>query len=110
MSFLLPDCVLPAFPSNGNVTCGNLQPEGSEFRLIYGQTCLLTCRPGFVSLELRESRCFNGKMTQRLECVPPDAMLIVGGRSDTYGVLSSVELVRVDEMILFTDSLKPWRL
>ena len=45
-------------------------------------------------------------MTQRLECVPPDAMLIVGGRSDTYGVLSSVELVRVDEMILFTDLLK----
>ncbi len=39
------------------------------------------------------NRCFNGRMTQRLECVPPDALLIVGGRSDTYGVLSSVELV-----------------
>jgi hypothetical protein len=39
------------------------------------------------------TRCFNGRMTQRLECVPPDALLIVGGRSDTYGVLSSVELV-----------------
>ena len=48
---------------------------------------------------MRESRCFNGKMTQRLECVPPDAMLIVGGRSDTYGVLSSVELVRVESVM-----------
>ncbi len=54
--FLLADCVLPAFPSNGNVTCGNLLPEGNDYRLIYGQSCLLTCRAGFVSLELRESR------------------------------------------------------
>jgi hypothetical protein len=72
------------------------------------QTCLLTCRPGFVSLELRESRCFNGRMTQRLECVPPDAMLIVGGRSDTYGVLSSVELVRYQSVASNIHLLVDW--
>ena len=37
---MFPDCVLPAFPSNGNVTCGNLHPEGNEYRLIYGQVSI----------------------------------------------------------------------
>ena len=47
----------------------------------------------YVSKEAREARCINGIWNRRLECVRPDAMLLIGGRSDTHGVLNSVELV-----------------
>ena len=30
---------------------------------------------------------------KELVCVKPGSMLVVGGRSDTYGVLNSVELI-----------------
>ena len=46
-----------------------------------------------MSLESRETVCANGLWSNELICVKPGAMLIVGGRSDTYGVLSSVELI-----------------
>ena len=62
-----------------------------------GKSCILRCRQGFVSLGSREARCMTsgrliGRWSQRLECVTPDAMIIIGGRN-TNGVLSSVELV-----------------
>ena len=34
----------------------------------------------------------QGRWSQRLECVTPDAMIIIGGRNSN-GVLNSVELV-----------------
>ena len=92
MSFLS-ECVVNVSPSHGNVTCGTLEPTGDEYHVPGGGACLITCQNGFVSLDLRESRCINGRWTQRLECVRPDALLLIGGRSDTYGVLSSAELV-----------------
>ena len=51
------------------------------------------CNPGFVSLEAVETECDNGEWEEELICVKPGALLIVGGRSDTYGVLSSAELI-----------------
>ena len=39
------------------------------------------------------SRCLNGRWTSQLRCIKPDALILIGGRSDTYGVLNSVELV-----------------
>jgi hypothetical protein len=53
----------------------------------------LDCNRGFVSLDARETTCLGGVWTADLMCVKPGAMLLVGGRSDTYGVLSSAELV-----------------
>ena len=46
-----------------------------------------------MSLDAKETMCENGRWSHSLYCVLPGAMLVVGGRSDTYGVLSSVELV-----------------
>jgi hypothetical protein len=79
---LLADCVLPAFPSNGNVTCGNLLPEGNDYRLIYGQSCLLTCRAGFVSLELRESRlvlffCYYVVVVDDVNVIVIDTVIVI---------------------------------
>lgn len=59
----------------------------------HGSECSLECQPGFVSLERREATCSSGSWDSVLQCVRPGAMLVVGGRSDTYGVLSSVELL-----------------
>jgi len=58
-----------------------------------GNKCHLNCNKGFVSLDAKETLCQNGQWSHKLYCVLPGAMLVVGGRSDTYGVLSSVELV-----------------
>ena len=51
------------------------------------------CNSGFVSLDALETVCTDGKWSDNLTCVKPGAMMVVGGRSDTYGVLSSVELI-----------------
>ncbi|TRY67807.1 hypothetical protein TCAL_02278 [Tigriopus californicus] len=85
-------CVIDANPLHGNITCGSVQPEDGHYYVPDGGECVLFCKTGFVSRSFRQARCINGFMT-RLECVRPDAMILIGGKSDTYGVLSSVELV-----------------
>ena len=41
----------------------------------------------------KEAICDDGRLTPRLDCVRPDALLLLAGRSDTHGVLNTVELV-----------------
>ncbi|CAB4063150.1 KLHL2_3 [Lepeophtheirus salmonis] len=83
------ECVITQ-PSNGNITCNGITPLDT---IPPNEQCTLTCASGFVSLEKDEAKCYHGRLTQQLECVKPDALLVIGGRSDTYGVLSSVELI-----------------
>eukprot|EP00095_Tigriopus_kingsejongensis_P007693 snap_masked-scaffold142_size315517-processed-gene-0.4 protein:Tk07693 transcript:snap_masked-scaffold142_size315517-processed-gene-0.4-mRNA-1 annotation:"hypothetical protein" len=85
-------CEVNASPSHGNVTCESLEAEDGIFYVSDGQHCLLTCQTGFVSRSSPQSRCINGFIS-KLDCVRPDAMILIGGKSDIYGVLSSVELV-----------------
>ncbi len=88
---------MPSVVSHGNLTCGVLSPspEDSLFHVPSGSSCQLKCGAGFVSRDAPETLCLNGLWTNgRLpSCVRPDAMLLLGGRSDTYGVLASAELV-----------------
>ena len=83
---------MPQQIEQGNVTCNGKLVFG-EYEVASGDTCQLYCRPGFVSLELKQTRCLSGRWSRRLACVRPDAMLIIGGRSNTQGVLNTVELV-----------------
>lgn len=53
----------------------------------------MTCKSGYVSVYQKVARCLNAHVTPRLDCVRPDALLLLAGRSDTFGVLNSVELV-----------------
>jgi len=88
----LKNCYMPQQIEQGNVTCNGKLVFG-EYEVASGDTCQLYCRPGFVSLELKQTRCLSGRWSRRLACVRPDAMLIIGGRSNTQGVLNTVELV-----------------
>ena len=75
---------MPQLIDQGNVTCqGRFLPDVGEYLVASGNTCQLYCRPGFVSLELKTTRCLSGRWSRRLACVRPDAMLIIGGRSNT---------------------------
>ena len=58
-----------------------------------GNKCHLSCKKGYVSYDAQEAECYNGRLASDLYCVLPGAMIVVGGRSDTSGVLSSVELI-----------------
>jgi len=81
------------WPSDGKIECPESAKARGNFIVKTGDKCSLECNAGFVSLEARETVCANGVWSDELICVKPGAMLIVGGRSDTYGVLSSVELI-----------------
>ena len=92
------ECIINPSPVHGNVTCMDSSeavfPEDDGLlHLPAGAECHLTCQAGFVSKSFRKSLCINGRITHPLECVRPDAMILIGGRSDTYGVLNSVELI-----------------
>ena len=83
-SIFFVDCYMPQLIDQGNVTCqGRFLPDVGEYLVASGNTCQLYCRPGFVSLELKTTRCLSGRWSRRLACVRPDAMLIIGGRSNT---------------------------
>merc|ERR1712226_1154511 len=90
-------CYISPTPTNGNITCNGDITDDGQYIVSSGRSCILKCRQGFVSLSSREARCMTsgrliGRWSRRLECVAPDAMIIIGGRN-TNGVLSSVELV-----------------
>eukprot|EP00096_Caligus_rogercresseyi_P014027 TRINITY_DN6579_c0_g1_i1.p1 TRINITY_DN6579_c0_g1~~TRINITY_DN6579_c0_g1_i1.p1 ORF type:complete len:1345 (+),score=240.29 TRINITY_DN6579_c0_g1_i1:73-4107(+) len=88
------DCVVLQ-PSNGNITCSGSSSSSDEETLQVppNNECRLACDSGYVSLEKDTGKCYHGHLSQRLECVKPDALLILGGRSDTYGVLNTAELI-----------------
>ena len=58
-----------------------------------GTTCNLYCNTDYVTLDAKRSQCYDGRLTRDLGCVLPGAMIVVGGRSNSLGVLSSVELI-----------------
>ena len=64
-----------------------------DFHVEAGGECAISCQRGLVSLEEKRATCVNGDWSSRLRCVRPDALILIGGRSDTYGVLDTVELV-----------------
>ena len=68
---------------HGNVTCGSLDPTDDNLFLVpSGQVCQIQCQQGWVSKYNHESRCLNGIWSNRkLECVRPDALVLIGGRS-----------------------------
>ena len=83
--------------AHGNVTCDNAFAHESFGELYYevshGDRCELFCKSGYVSQYQKVAHCNNGRMAPRLECVRPDALLLLAGRSNTNGVLNTVELV-----------------
>ena len=91
---LLSGCFINAKVVNGNVTCDNHIPDAfGEYSIGYNEKCDLSCKSGYVSVFQKEALCQNGRLTPRLDCVRPDALLLLAGRSDTHGVLNTVELV-----------------
>jgi len=87
-------CYINAKVVNGNVTCENHIPDAfGEYSIGYNEKCDLSCKSGYVSVFQKEALCQNGRLTPRLDCVRPDALLLLAGRSDTHGVLNTVELV-----------------
>jgi len=87
-------CYVNARVVNGNVTCENHLPDAfGEYSIGYNEKCDLSCKSGYVSVFQKEALCQNGRLTPRLDCVRPDALLLLAGRSDTHGVLNTVELV-----------------
>ena len=76
----------------GNITCPGSPMARGNFIVTSGNKCHLYCSKGFVALNAKEATCYNGRLSDELYCVLPGAMIVVGGRSDTSGVLSSVEL------------------
>jgi len=89
----LKKCIINPWPESGNITCPDSPLARGQFIVKSGNKCHLNCKQGFVTLDAKETLCQNGQWSHKLYCVLPGAMLVVGGRSDTYGVLSSVELV-----------------
>ena len=80
--------------SNGNITCENNFPDAfGEYSIGHGEKCELFCKSGYVSIFRKEGVCQDGRLTPRLNCVRPDALLLLTGRSATHGVLNTVELV-----------------
>jgi len=80
--------------SNGNITCENNFPDAfGEYSIGHGEKCELYCKSGYVSIFRKEGVCQDGRLTPRLNCVRPDALLLLTGRSATHGVLNTVELV-----------------
>ena len=93
-SFSISGCYVNAHVVNGNVTCENHLPDAfGEYSVGYNEKCDLSCKSGYVSVFQKEALCQNGRLTPRLDCVRPDALLLLAGRSDTHGVLNTVELV-----------------
>lgn len=86
-------CLINPWPASGNITCSDSPLARGQYIVKSGNKCHLNCKKGFVTLDAKETVCQNGQWSHKLYCVLPGAMLVVGGRSDTYGVLSSVELV-----------------
>ena len=87
-------CYVVAKVSNGNITCAAHVPDiFGEYSVGHGDKCELSCKSGYVSVFQKEALCQNGRLTPRLDCVRPDALLLLAGRSDTHGVLNTVELV-----------------
>lgn len=81
-------------PEHGNITCDGVTPGSyGEVYVQSGSRCFLECQNGYVSYDQRQSTCVRGIWSNRLECVRPDALIIVGGKSDTHGVLTTIELV-----------------
>jgi hypothetical protein len=73
---IFPDCVLPAFPSNGNVTCGNLHPEGNEYRLIYGQVSI-------------SPNCFSSSLMMWPNKLEPDVLALA-----TFGLFALPTIIK----------------
>merc|ERR1719233_957087 len=89
----LKKCIINPWPDSGNITCPESPLARGQYIVKSGNKCHLNCNKGFVTLDAKETLCLNGQWSHKLYCVLPGALLVVGGRSDTYGVLSSVELV-----------------
>jgi len=89
----LKKCLINPWPESGNITCPDSPLARGQYIVKSGNKCHLNCNKGFVTLDAKETLCLNGQWSHKLYCVLPGALLVVGGRSDTYGVLSSVELV-----------------
>ena len=81
------------WPEGGNITCPNSPIARGKFIVSSGTTCNLYCNTGYVTLDAKRSQCYDGRLTRDLGCVLPGAMIVVGGRSNSLGVLSSVELI-----------------
>ena len=90
---LLAECLIDPWPEGGNITCPNSPIARGKFIVTSGTTCNLYCNTGYVTLDAKKSQCYDGRLTRDLGCVLPGAMIVVGGRSNSLGVLSSVELI-----------------
>ena len=86
-------CLINPYPEGGNITCPQSPVARGKLIVTSGNTCHLACHTGYVTLDAKEAQCYNGRLSHELYCVLPGAMIVVGGRSDTSGVLSSVELI-----------------
>ena len=97
------------WPEGGNITCPNSPIARGKFIVTSGTTCNLYCNTGYVTLDAKRSQCYDGRLTRDLGCVLPGAMIVVGGRSNSLGVLSSVELITsgtVAGLLMMTDRQK----
>jgi hypothetical protein len=56
-----------ATPLNGNITCGSLVAHyrTGDYSVPAGGECILGCKRGYVTLENKKAKCFNGRWTSR---------------------------------------------
>ena len=92
----IPECPITPIVAHGNITCENAvsyESFGETFyEVSHGDRCELYCKSGYVSQYQKVAYCSNGRLAPRLECVRPDALLLLAGRNGN-GVLNTAELV-----------------
>ena len=91
--FIFSECLISPSLQGGNITCPKSPVARGKFIVTSGNKCQLTCENNYVTFDAKEATCYNGRLSHDLYCVLPGTMIVVGGRSDTSGVLSSVELI-----------------